>query len=203
MPPLLPEYLSQPIQVIVQSLPEPTEWPVWLSSELATLIGSFGGALIGGLVAYLGTLKAHSKTLKREKGEQILVGIEQCIAQIKNCDHYRFQNTANSSLAFSGDHPKHDLEAQADKAIKVSTEFLALTNIYFRSHSSQVSAVSDSLQVWRENFIKSLGKWESDSPRAQLIPMPTPLAIDSFKEARKNAIDSLNQLALDVRNDVS
>ncbi|MDW0357703.1 hypothetical protein Q8G38_00065 [Halomonas venusta] len=203
MPPLLPEYLSQPIQVIVQSLPEPTEWPVWLSSELATLIGSFGGALIGGLVAYLGTLRAHSKTLKREKGEQILVGIEQCVAQIKNCDHYRGQNTINSSMAFDDYYPKHDLEAQVDKAIKVSTEFIALTNLYFRSHSSQVSAVSDSLQEWRKNFINSLGKWESDSPRAQLISMPTPLARDRFKEARKKAIDSLNKLALDIRNALS
>ncbi len=71
MPPLLPEYLSQPVQVAIQSLPSADSWPVWLSAA-ATLLGSFGGALLGGVVAYKSTIKANSALLKRQKLEEAL-----------------------------------------------------------------------------------------------------------------------------------
>ncbi|WP_433925058.1 hypothetical protein ACN06F_09150 [Vreelandella sp. 21] len=75
MPPLLPEYLSQPVQIVVQSLPPGEPWPIWLAAA-ATLLGSFGGALIGGLVAYRGTLKANSRLVRQSKLEECLTLID-------------------------------------------------------------------------------------------------------------------------------
>ncbi|WP_404466247.1 hypothetical protein LG331_08150 [Vreelandella aquamarina] len=71
MPPLLPEYLNQPFQVAVRSLPPTEWWPVWVAAG-ATLLGSFGGAWIGGRVAYRSTVKANNALLERQKLEEAL-----------------------------------------------------------------------------------------------------------------------------------
>ncbi|MGE6778215.1 hypothetical protein ACQKFL_11305 [Vreelandella titanicae] len=76
MPPLLPEYLSQPVQVAVQSVPPNDLWPVWVAAA-ATLIGSALGAALGGLVAYRGTIKANHSLIKRAKLEEALSLITQ------------------------------------------------------------------------------------------------------------------------------
>ncbi|MBS3668044.1 hypothetical protein [Vreelandella boliviensis] len=75
VPPLLPEFLSPPVQIVVQSLPPAESWPIWASAA-ATLIGSFGGALIGGLVAYRGALKANSRLVRQSKLEECLTLID-------------------------------------------------------------------------------------------------------------------------------
>lgn len=72
MPPLLPEYLSQPVQVVVQSVPPTEWWPVWVAAG-ATLVGSFGGALVGGRVAYKSAVKANDALLRRQKLEEALM----------------------------------------------------------------------------------------------------------------------------------
>lgn len=76
MPPLLPEYLSQPVQIVVQSVPPTDWWPVWVAAS-ATLIGSALGAALGGLVAYRGTIKANHSLIKRAKLEEALSLITQ------------------------------------------------------------------------------------------------------------------------------
>ncbi|MCA8865305.1 MULTISPECIES: hypothetical protein [unclassified Halomonas] len=72
MPPLLPEYLSQPVQIAVQTVSITDWWPVWVAAA-ATLIGSFGGAWIGGRVAYRSAVKANQELLRRQKLEEILM----------------------------------------------------------------------------------------------------------------------------------
>tara|TARA_R110001599_G_scaffold275738_1_gene477006 strand:+ start:11799 stop:12392 length:594 start_codon:yes stop_codon:yes gene_type:complete len=100
VPPLPPEYLPETIKVIVESLPKvdaPERWPIWLSAG-ATLLGSFGGAIVSGWVGYKGTRIAYVKAERKDKLEKIYLmllsnhrkylslsqGIEQII---KNADY--------------------------------------------------------------------------------------------------------------------
>ncbi|WP_445012185.1 hypothetical protein [Vreelandella stevensii] len=71
MPPLLPEYLSQPLDVAIQSFPSTDWWPIWFAA-IATLLGSFGGAWVGGRYAYKSTVKANAELLKRQRLEEAL-----------------------------------------------------------------------------------------------------------------------------------
>ncbi len=90
VPPLLPEYLDQavmqslpePIHIVIQSLP--TDWNLICVTAAATVLGSFGGALIGGLVAYKGTMKANNSLLKRQKLEEALAIIIDLKSPVKN-----------------------------------------------------------------------------------------------------------------------
>lgn len=82
MPPLLPEYLSQPVQVAVQSIPPTEWWPVWVAAG-ATLVGSFGGALVGGRVAYKSAVKANDALLRRQRLEEALSIVSEIEDEIK------------------------------------------------------------------------------------------------------------------------
>lgn len=69
MPPLLPEYLSQPVQVVIgSSISVDTD----LLAIAATVVGSASGALIGGLVAYIGTMRANRALVRQAKLEEYL-----------------------------------------------------------------------------------------------------------------------------------
>lgn len=77
MPPLLPEYLPETIKVIVESLPEssnPERWPIWVSAG-ATLLGSFGGALLGGIVAYYSTKRVYLDSERKGRHEKIYLEV--------------------------------------------------------------------------------------------------------------------------------
>ena len=69
MPPLLPEYLNQPVQVAIESpLSVDTDW--W--AIIGTFAGSIVGALIGGLVAYVATFRANRNLVNQAKLEECL-----------------------------------------------------------------------------------------------------------------------------------
>ncbi|MCF2911899.1 hypothetical protein [Halomonas sp. Cn5-12] len=81
MPPLLPEYLSQPVQIIVQTASADT-WPVWVGAA-ATL----GGAAIGaGLGAWLGAKGAYSATDKANKAEFRRQGLKEALQMADRID---------------------------------------------------------------------------------------------------------------------
>ncbi|MDP4557983.1 hypothetical protein Q9247_09835 [Halomonas meridiana] len=73
MPPLLPEYLSQPVQVVIQSS---ADWQVWVGAG-ATLLGAAIGAAGGSIGAYIASNKANRKHARRHKlGEALSLVIE-------------------------------------------------------------------------------------------------------------------------------
>lgn len=84
MPPLLPEYLSQPVQMAINSLPKPTQvvvqsvptdwWSIG-STFTGTLLGAGLGAGLGALMAYRSTVKANLSLLRRQKLEEALITI--------------------------------------------------------------------------------------------------------------------------------
>jgi methyl-accepting chemotaxis protein len=77
VPPWLPEYLPETIKVIVESLPKadaPERWPIWLSAG-ATLFGSFGGALLGGIVAYYSTKRVYLDSERKGRHEKIYLEV--------------------------------------------------------------------------------------------------------------------------------
>lgn len=115
MPPLLPEYLSQPLQsftihiqeptqVAVQSLP--TDWWALISAGLFTLAGAAAGAWYGGRAAYQNTVKAQNDFVKRKKLEEalsIVLKIEDCMRAVNPSSlrdfHAEFINTQNIKKA--------------------------------------------------------------------------------------------------------
>ncbi|MGY0552366.1 hypothetical protein ACW17M_04045 [Vreelandella sp. 2A-K22] len=70
MPPLLPEYLNQPVQIVVQS--QQTDWWALVAAGLFTLVGAALGAWYGGRSAYKNTVKAQIDAVKRQKLEEAL-----------------------------------------------------------------------------------------------------------------------------------
>lgn len=64
MPPLLPEYLSQPLQIIVEA--PSTDWLAVTAGGLFTLIGALAGALIGALGASRVAQKSNEDHFKRQ-----------------------------------------------------------------------------------------------------------------------------------------
>jgi len=79
VPPLLLEYLREPVQVAIQSLPPSNvdAWPVVVTA-LATLVGSLGGALISGRAAYKGTKRVYAETEQKSKLEKIYLELFSC-----------------------------------------------------------------------------------------------------------------------------
>ncbi|CAM0554252.1 hypothetical protein EHLJMEHL_04348 [Vreelandella titanicae] len=79
MPPLLPEYLSQPLHfftIHIQEAPhmaaQSTDWWALVAAGLFTLVGAAVGAWYGGRSAYQNTVKAQNDSIKRKKLEEAL-----------------------------------------------------------------------------------------------------------------------------------
>lgn len=70
MPPLLPEYLSQPVQIVVQS--SSTDWVALLAGGVFTLLGALSGAWLGAKGAYASTVKARKHELYMQKLDEII-----------------------------------------------------------------------------------------------------------------------------------
>ena len=102
MPPLLLEYLREPVQVVVQSLPDNEIWPIYLSA-LATLVGSFGGALLGGWAAYKGTKKVYLESERKAKLEKIYLELFSCrrkyIDLLKGVQHVADRDDYKATLS--------------------------------------------------------------------------------------------------------
>lgn len=88
VPPLLPEYLNHPVQIVVQSSPD---WQLWVGAG-ATLLGAAIGAGLGAWGAYKSSLKAGIGLQRRDKLEQSLTLIDdigrswgEVLAQINDC----------------------------------------------------------------------------------------------------------------------
>ncbi len=121
MPPLLPDSLRDPTHIILQA--SPTDWPPVVVAALATLIGSFGGALIGGLVAYRGTLRANSLLLKRQKLEEALGIVENFDQQMQKVSIGVYQLPHRESE----DHGIHGNVSQKLQSLNINEARRALT----------------------------------------------------------------------------
>ncbi|TVU89407.1 hypothetical protein [Vreelandella titanicae] len=75
MPPLLPEYLSQPVQIVIQS--PSTDWFIVLAGGAFTLAGAAFGAWLGARGAYKSTLKANRSIVNQSKLEECLKLIDE------------------------------------------------------------------------------------------------------------------------------
>lgn len=65
MPPLLPEYLSQPVQIVIDA--PSTDWSAIVAGGLFTLAGAAIGAGLGSVGAYLATNRANRLHARRHK----------------------------------------------------------------------------------------------------------------------------------------
>ena len=75
MPPLLPEYLSQPVKIIVET-PSAESWPVWVGAA-ATLCGAALGAWLGAKGAYRAAEKASKAEFRRQGLKEALYVADQ------------------------------------------------------------------------------------------------------------------------------
>lgn len=71
MPPLLPEYLSQPLQIVIES--PTTDWSAVVASGLFTLTGAAIGAWLGGRQGYKSALKAGQRINQQSKIEECML----------------------------------------------------------------------------------------------------------------------------------
>lgn len=198
MPPLLPEYLREPVQVIVESsISVDTDW--WTIA--GTVAGTLAGALLGGLVAYRGTIRANKRALKREKAEQAYIGIMNCIALVKNCDRYRAENSKAFALG-EKNHPR-DLPLEAEKALQAGTEAFALLALYFNGYDQDAAEISEKLYDWNKAFYRSLSRDSADTPWTRIIPTATVASMSRFYDAKNSLLGSLDTLANKIRENLN
>lgn len=91
MPPLLTEYLSQPLQIVVEA--PTTDWDAVLAGGLFTLIGAGIGAGLGAYFSYMAATRAQKKAALEEKRELALIICEECkhyAAVIKRKEHENY-----------------------------------------------------------------------------------------------------------------
>lgn len=98
MPPLLPEYLSQPVQIVYQS--PSTDWEAIIAGGLFTLLGAAAGAGLGGWVAYRASIRAGQKIVNQSK-------VEEALTLLSRIDFFRRKNLS----LFAGRLPNSDSAA--------------------------------------------------------------------------------------------
>lgn len=146
MPPLLPEYLSLPFQIVVEA--PPTDWWVVTAGGLFTLIGAGLGAGLGGWVAYRGTLKANRSIVKQSK-------LEECMALVDEIKvtHLRKLRELRRCLKAGGiSSARHVID---DIHIKDMFESATKVHALTRLHAPGIERKADQLVV-RMHFLSDM-----------------------------------------------
>lgn len=146
MPPLLPEYLNQPAQVVLQS--QQTDWLALMAAGLFTLVGAGLGAWYGGRAAYRNTVKAQHSIIQRQKLEEamsIILDLEIPIAFLyrKMCN-YRAGIGADIDSCIS---------AAAKVKLKDVHRLTTLLQIYDKELYMQASNLNTTIKDMRSGFM--------------------------------------------------
>lgn len=128
MPPLLPEYLSQPLQIVVES--PTTDWKAITAGGIFTLIGAGIGAGLGAYFSYMAATRAQKKVVLEEKRERILKLCEEC----KHHDAVR-KRKSHENYVIKRTEPKkplpNNLRRDEEEALIKCRELSLLVNDYF------------------------------------------------------------------------
>ena len=153
MPPLLPEYLSLPLQIVVEA-PE-TDWKAVIAGGFFTLLGAGIGAGLGAYFSYMAATRAQKKVALEEKRERILKLCEEC-------KHHAvvIKRKSQENYAIKRSEPKkplpNNLKRDEEEALIQFRELYLLVNDYYPQIPA---ALHEKLDNWNKSLGNSI-KWD-------------------------------------------
>lgn len=194
MPPLLPEYLRQPLQfhsirvqesaqVVVQSVP--TDWWALIAAGVFTLAGAAAGAWFGGRAAYKNTVKAQNDLIRRKKLEEALTIIISLEDRAKKLSHYALPGFFGKGEEVGPIVQKYLSDVESDK----NSELITLLQLY----CNELHFDSTQLSV-------HLAALHSFACTADILKKPPEPA---FYESLKKAVEILGFLKKELINRLS
>ncbi|BCA91905.1 hypothetical protein [Vreelandella aquamarina] len=141
MPPLLPEYLSQPVQVAIESsLSVDTDW--WTIA--GTVAGTLAGALLGGLISHWATVNAQAKIDKTYSAEKVYRLARYCRQEVRDLD---LRLAAKSLITEQiGSRPQLSLKDEKAHLKKQLEDLCATVSISFKEHNDILINTPDELR---------------------------------------------------------
>ncbi|MGP8291768.1 hypothetical protein ACT3OH_16000 [Vreelandella zhanjiangensis] len=178
MPPLLPEYLSQPVQIVIQS--PSTEWGPVLIGAAATLIGAAVGAGLGAFFSYRAALRASQRAFALDKAEALYSLAESCKSDLRKWHHY--YSKIPSSVMFQEQQEKNNLYSETVERFDKLYEQL---HIYANDNNIDRNYLLKSHSIWRNLLYKELHRHEHMGMPGLLMPSPGISNGMTYSAARK------------------
>ncbi|MGP5310594.1 hypothetical protein [Vreelandella alkaliphila] len=186
MPPLLPEYLNQPLQIIVEA--SSTDWLAVIAGGLFTLIGAFVGAYIGARGASRAAQQSNDEHFKR----QGLVSISEAVFDVEQEISGRVASIALEAATksdYRGERIK-DVASTIDASLTLRLKNLVKT--YEKSLEEPAVSLHNKTVLF-----SSLARREADS---NLVWPEHPLIVASNEiQSELNIIKTQIELALNKR----
>ncbi|MGE6778276.1 hypothetical protein ACQKFL_11615 [Vreelandella titanicae] len=200
MPPLLPEYLSKPLQIVVEA-PTTDWWPVILGAA-ATVGGAALGAYLGARYSYRATIKAQSDIDLVNKLEAIHSLALQSKLDIESLERKRGFNNANQHAAKP--RTTYDIGKAVEEISSNLHKTKSLIEIYF--DSSDV-AKADIVSAY-EAYLEANGNRPQRKPRQQGQQVESEdefrakntAAHEAIRSAREELIKLLDKILIFCKN---
>lgn len=181
MPPLLPEPLNQPVQIVVQS--QPTDWWSIGATVVGTLLGAALGAGLGAWGSYKATVKAGYGQVRRAKIEEAL----SIISGYKKDDLKLAHET--HCLIHSGLLTKASTKARNElcrEDVLVSSRLSVLASVYFEHLQDMVDELAKVLFVTRD-LLSDIGNKLNEGLAGEYINV-----LRDFKKSLSKCIERLH-----------